>query len=144
MQIRNSTGHIVTLDDSAMTIAIGDDQGDAIVFDARNRTLTVDVQQGVAITVTGGNVTINAPHGVTIKSDTTRIEGDNITLQGKNVTVTGDTVTLGAAAAAALVKESLIDIFNDHQHRDQYGVFTAKPNLTGTKGVHSTTKARGA
>jgi hypothetical protein len=123
MEIRNSTGHVVTLDDTAMTIAIGDDHGDAIVFDAKKRILTVDVRDGVTITVASGSVTINAPAGVTINSGS---------------------VVLGDSSAVALVKESLIDIFNDHRHLDQHGVLTAKPNLTGSKGVNSTTKARGA
>ena len=122
MEIRNSTGHVVTLDDAAMTIAIGDEQGDAIVFDAKRRLLTVDVREGVNITVTSGNVTINA---------------NSITLQGGSV-------VLGDSSAVALAKESLIDIFNSHRHYDQSGVLTTTPTVTGSKGAHSTTKARGA
>lgn len=138
MSIRNSTGHVVTLDDAAMTIAIGDEQGDNIVFDAKNRLLTVEVRAGVTITVAGGNVAINAPAGgVTLKGGTARIEAAAITLACESL-------VLGDASATPLANESLLQLFNNHHHLDPYGVPTSAPTAAASAGVHSTTRVRGA
>jgi len=130
MEIKNSTGHIVTLDDAAMTISIGDEQGDSIVFDAKNRTLTLDVRQGVAITVAGGTVSITAPAGVTIRSDALRLEGAS--------------VVLGDSSAVRLVREELIDLYNSHRHLDASSVLTGQPTQQASKATCCTSRTKGS
>jgi len=144
MEIKNSTGHIVTLDDAAMTISIGDEQGDTIVFDAKNRTLTLDVRQGVAITVAGGTVSITAPAGITIRSDALRLEGASIAAAGTSLSLEGTNVVLGDSAAVRLVREELIDLYNSHRHLDGSNVLTGQPTQQASKATCCTSRTKGS
>ncbi len=97
----------LTLDDGNGTISITDGAGDRLVFDAKQKTLSIDFQSVITIQVENGTLNLSAAGGVTISSP-------------GSITVNSPSINLGGDATLALVNENLLTSFNDHVH----GIFT--------------------
>ncbi len=94
----------LTLDDSKGTISITDGAEDKLIFDAKQRTLSIDFQTAINIQVVNGSMTLSASGGVTISSS-------------GPITLNSPSINLGGNATLALVNQNLLSNFNNHVHK---------------------------
>ncbi len=135
ISVRNLSGHTVTLDEGAGIMTIADDGGDLLTFDAKQRTLIVQIN--------GGSMVIN-DGVITINNGTILIGDGKVTIAAPSgVAIDSSDIRLGSAAEpASLVKDNFIDFFNSHVHIDRYSMSTSTPVTQAEKQDHVTQKTR--
>lgn len=120
----------LTLDDSKGTISITDGAGDRLIFDAKQKTLSIDFQTAVNIQVLNGSLTLSAAGGVTISSP-------------GSITLNSPSINLGGDATLALVNQNLLSSFNNHVHGIVIADTTEKPTAQATADNCLTKKIKG-
>jgi Tfp pilus assembly protein FimT len=140
--IRNpSVNQDLMINDTDGTISITDQSNDKILFDAKNKTLTVDFDMSVAIRVVNGSVTLSANNSSLVIST----DNSGITISsGTSVTIDSPEIKLGHSATLSLVNEDFISLFNGHVHTTDTNISTSKPTNQAAMGEYSTKIIKGA
>jgi hypothetical protein len=139
--IRNpSVNQDLMINDKDGIISITDQSNDKILFDAKNKTLTVDFDKGVAIRVVNGSVTLSSDDSSIVIS----ADNSGITISsGAAVTIDSPEIKLGHAATLSLVNENFIGLFNGHVHTTDTNISTSRPTNQATIGEHGTKIIKG-